>query len=276
MTLRAPAIFLPHGGGPMPLLGDPGHKALIEFLQTKARAMLVNSRVKAIVVVTAHWETSPNFVVSTATQNKLLYDYGGFPKEAYDIPFPASGSPEIAARIASMLTTAGLPTTTDSKRGWDHGVFVPLKLVLGTNWSIPLISLSVCADQDPARHFAVGRALTQLRDEGIAIVGSGMSFHNFAVFRRGFALPPGARAEPENAPFHKALNEACAIENIDARAKAFAGWDTWPWARDSHPVGAAEHFMPLIVTAGAGGNVKGEEILDWQMGLAKQGAWVWN
>ncbi|KAI8593739.1 Extradiol ring-cleavage dioxygenase, class III enzyme, subunit B [Geranomyces variabilis] len=276
MTLRAPSLFLPHGGGPMPLLGDPGHKELIKFLETKARALIVNPRVKAIVVVTAHWETSPGFVVSTTTKNKLLYDYGGFPKEAYDVSFPATGSPEIAARVASVLTAAGLPITTDSKRGWDHGVFVPLKLVLGNEWSIPLVSLSVCADQDPARHFAMGRALSQLRDEGIAIVGSGMSFHNFAVFRRGFALPPGAKAQPENAPFHEALAAACAIENVDARAKAFAGWDKWAGARDSHPVNAAEHFMPLVVTAGAGGEAKGEEILTWQMGLARQGAWVWN
>ncbi|KAI8912263.1 Extradiol ring-cleavage dioxygenase, class III enzyme, subunit B [Powellomyces hirtus] len=270
--MRAPAIFLPHGGGPMPLLNDPGHKELIEFLKGKARTYF-NPRPKAIVVVTAHWEeTQPR--VSSVTTNKLYYDYGGFPPETYNIDFPAKGDPQVAARVVEALRNAGIQAFTDGSRGWDHGVFVPLKLLL-EDYETPIVAMSVCLSQDAAEHYKIGKALASLRDEGIAIVGSGMSFHNFAEFRRTWSAPADAKLPTINEPFDDALTAACAIKDADERGKSFAAWDSMPGARNAHPIRQAEHFMPLVVVAGAGGDDTGKKILEWDMRGCKQSAWVW-
>ncbi|KAJ3014319.1 hypothetical protein HKX48_005222 [Thoreauomyces humboldtii] len=269
-TSRAPCFFIPHGGGPMPLLNDSGHATLTTFLQTVARSYL-SPRPKAILLVTAHWETRRP-TVSTVVANSLLYDYGGFPPEAYDVAFPARGSPEVAARVVQVLEEAGFEPGTDGERGWDHGVFVPLKVML-EDYEVPVVSVSVLKSQSGEEHYRMGRALGRLRDEGVAVVGSGMSFHNFGVFRRGFSLPAGAGAS-FGLDFDAALVDAVSTADATARGKKFAAWEKMPGAFDAHPEGEADHLMPLLVVAGAGGDVAGKKVLDWNAWGTKQSAFT--
>jgi aromatic ring-opening dioxygenase catalytic subunit (LigB family) len=243
-------MFVQHGGGPMPLLGDPGHAGLIEHLKTFARSTLLDTRPKAIVLVTAHWEEkSP--VVSGGERPDLLFDYYGFPSESYSYKYAAEGSPRVSQRVFDLLQGAGLHPSLDVTRGWDHGVFVPMMLILPEG-DIPIVQLSVCKTQDAEVHLRMGEALAPLRDDGIAIVGSGMTFHNMMAFR-GHAAPGSS---VDNTGFDSALWEACTLVDPVARRKAFSAWRDWPQADWSHPRGAAEHWMPMLVVVGAGLNAE--------------------
>jgi aromatic ring-opening dioxygenase catalytic subunit (LigB family) len=175
---RGKSFFVPHGGGPMPLTGDPSHEPLIAFLTKKARQLInldnKEERPKAIILVTAHWEERQP-TISSGEKHDLYFDYYGFPKEAYQYTYPAPGSPTIANKVFNLLKNAGFSPKLDTKRGWDHGVFVPLKLLV-PDADIPIVQLSVLSSQNAAEHIKMGKALEPLRDEGIAIIGSGMSF----------------------------------------------------------------------------------------------------
>jgi aromatic ring-opening dioxygenase catalytic subunit (LigB family) len=119
MTRLAPVISLSHGGGPMPLLGDPAHAAITKSLKTKVPKILklgTPEAPKAIVLVTAHWSTS-KVTVSSGSKHELLYDYGGFPPESYKIKHDAPGSPEVADQVAKALKEAGIECEKDAKRG---------------------------------------------------------------------------------------------------------------------------------------------------------------
>src|SRR5690606_15330538 len=120
--------------------------------------------------------------VTTAERPPMLYDYSGFPPESYRVTWPARGNPALANRVRGLLEKAGSKTAADAKRGYDHGTFVPLKLTY-PDAEIPTVQLSLKTGLDPAEHLAMGRALAPLRDEGVFIVGSGMSFHNMRAFR---------------------------------------------------------------------------------------------
>lgn len=161
---RAPAIFLSHGGGPLPVLGDPGHAVMIEFL--KHWPATLAARPKAIIVVSAHWEeASP--VVAAGSHPELIYDYAGFPPESYKLKYPAAGDPALAARAVAMLQQAGHPAAALSPgRGWDHGVFIPMMLAF-PEADVPIVQLSLVKGFDPAMHWDIGRALRPLRDEGV-------------------------------------------------------------------------------------------------------------
>ncbi|KAI8811552.1 Extradiol ring-cleavage dioxygenase, class III enzyme, subunit B [Cladochytrium replicatum] len=260
---RAPALFLPHGGGPMPLLGDPNHKGLNDFLGTTANKILTGARPRAIVLVTAHWEEDVVHI-SSAPKHNLLYDYYGFPPEAYKLRYDAPGEPEVAREVQKLLESAGIPTQLDDKRGWDHGVFIPLSLALPAK-DIPIVQVSVLSSLDPVVHVAMGRALAPLRDANVAIVGSGMTFHNMGAFRPMFARPGGAFAlDSGSVAFDEALSKVCAIKDPEERAKALEGWAKLPSARYSHP--REEHLLPLIVIAAAGGDSEPSKLLEWNFG----------
>src|SRR5579871_3762788 len=183
MCRRQPSIFLPHGGGPcffMPwTMGPPD-------TWDKTRAFLESipqslpERPRAMVVVSGHWE-EPALTVSTAEHPALIFDYYGFPPETYQLTWPAPGAPDIAQRVRELLRREGLAAAQDPARGYDHGVFVPLKVAF-PQADIPVVTLSLVNSLDPAVHLALGRALTPLRDEGILILGSGMSFHNLRAY----------------------------------------------------------------------------------------------
>ena len=256
---RMPTLFIPHGGGPcffMDWTMGPANtwdrmRAWLEGLSAT-----LPETPKAILVISGHWETDVP-TVQTAPSPPLLFDYNNFPKHTYELTWPAPGAPDIAARVRDLLQSAGIASSTDDKRGFDHGVFIPLKVAF-PDAAIPTLQLSLQAKLDPAEHLAIGRALAPLRDEGVLIVGSGMSYHNM----RGFMTGSG-RADSEQ--FDAWL--AGAVESAPAeRDAALAKWSDAPAGRASHP--REEHLLPLMVAAGAGGSDMGKRIFrDEPMGV---------
>jgi aromatic ring-opening dioxygenase catalytic subunit (LigB family) len=203
----------------------------------------------ALLVVSAHWE-APVVSVTSSASPPLLYDYSGFPPSTYELKWPAAGSPDLAARVAELLGGAGIAAASDAKRGFDHGVFIPLKVAYPEP-RIPTVQLSLRAGLDPAEHLAIGRALAPLRDEGVFIVGSGMSYHNM----RGFMDP---RTRDVSARFDDWLASAVAAEQGE-RDASLVDWARAPMARQSHP--REEHLLPLMVVAGAAGDGRGKRVL---------------
>jgi aromatic ring-opening dioxygenase catalytic subunit (LigB family) len=237
-TMRQPVLFIPHGGGPCFFMDDPGQvwKDMGDFL----RGMAANLPApKAILVVSAHWETR-GFAFTGAARPPLLYDYYNFPKHTYELRYDAPGAPWLAARAAALLVAAGLPATIDEARGLDHGVFIPLKVAY-PEAAIPVVEMSLALDLDPATHLAAGRALAPLRDEGVLIIGSGMSFHNL----RQFADVSLADAAEQ---FDTWLTGSLAAPAPERDAR-LTEWAAAPGARVSHP--REEHLLPLMVAAGA-------------------------
>jgi aromatic ring-opening dioxygenase catalytic subunit (LigB family) len=216
---------------------------------------------KALLVVSAHWEEAA-FTASAAAVPQMIYDYSGFPEHTYRLQWPAPGDPELANRVVELLAGAGLPAVVNPVRGFDHGVFVPLKVAF-PEAQIPVVSLSLAVSGegafDPQLHLAAGRALTPLRDEGILIVGSGMSFHNLRAYLR-----------PETAERARAF-DAWLTKSVESpgeeREEMLAHWQDAPFARFAHP--REEHLIPLLVAAGAGGVAPGRRIFgDEPMGAA--------
>ena len=240
---RMPVVFLPHGGGPWPFVETGiGSRAELEALAGYLRSIrgVTTTTPTALLVVSAHWE-EPRFTVMTAPAPPMLFDYSGFPPESYRITWPAKGAPELAQRVRILLDKAGFATGEDDARGFDHGTFVPLKLTW-PDADVPTIQLSLKAGLDPAEHIAMGRALQPLRNEGVLIVGSGMTYHNLRAF--------GPRAAPVADAFDRWLCQATLAEP-DTRDRDLSSWEQAPAARAAHP--REEHLLPLMVCAGAAG-----------------------
>jgi aromatic ring-opening dioxygenase catalytic subunit (LigB family) len=259
-TPRQPSIFLPHGGGPCFFMdwtwgpADTWH-ATERFLAGLAATLPALPR--ALLVVSGHWE-EPAFTVSTAARPELIFDYSGFPPHTYKLTWPAPGDPKLARRVHALLKNAGLPAAKNPTRGYDHGVFVPLKVAF-PQAEIPVVTLSLAASLDPALHIAAGRALAPLRDEGVLIVGSGMSFHNLRAYMH-----------PETNDRARAFDSwlAEAVEQSEpARTALLSNWRSAPNAAFAHP--REEHLIPLMVASGAGGDAPGTRIFsDEPMGAA--------
>ena len=245
---RMPVAFVPHGGGPWPFVdlgrNDPaGFEALASYLRSVPA--LPKRPPKALLVVSAHWE-EPVPTVMSAEHPPMLYDYNGFPPAAYQITWPAPGDPKLAARTRDLLESAGFKTAADPKRGFDHGTFVPLKLAY-PDANVPAVQLSLKSGLDPEEHLAMGRALSSLRDEGIFVIGSGMTFHDL----RAFFEP---RSAPVSETFDGWLRETATVEPGE-RDRRLAQWTKAPAARLAHP--REEHLLPLMVVAGAAGSDRG-------------------
>ena len=250
-TTRMPTLFVPPGAGPcffMDWNPPDAWNAMGDFLKNVASTL--PARPSAIVVVSAHW-LEPAFSVTSGAQPDLFYDYYGFPPHTYELRYPAPGEPQLAARIAGLLDQAQLPARQDPSRGFDHGMFIPLKLMF-PDADIPVVQLSLRHDLDPQAHLDAGRALAALRDEGVLIVGSGMSFHNM----RAYGDP---RATPISQQFDAWLSETVALPEPERTAR-LAQWDSdsGPSGRQSHPPRAEEHLLPLMVVAGAAGTDRGQ------------------
>ena len=198
-------------------------------------------RPKAFLVVTAHWEAAEP-TVSVNPKPGMLFDYYGFPEHTYKLSYPAPGEPELAAEVKRLIEAAGLPVATDGERGFDHGVFVPF-LIVDPKAEIPVVMLSLRRDLDPAFHIELGKALEPLRDQGVAIVGSGMSYHDLRHFRDGDTAASAA--------FDAWLDETAKAPPAERDAR-LAAWDKAPSARECHP--REEHLLPLMVVAGAAGD----------------------
>jgi aromatic ring-opening dioxygenase catalytic subunit (LigB family) len=206
---------------------------------------LVGTRPKAVLVISAHWETADP-TVGSAPNPPLVFDYYGFPEHTYKLEYPAPGSPPLAARVRELLADAGIASQEDATRGFDHGVFVPF-LLMYPDAEIPVVQLSLRADLDPAAHIAIGHALAPLRDEGVLIVGSGMSYHNLREFWSDDTEP--ARR------FDAWLTDAVEDADPASRDRKLAAWSQAPGAHAAHP--RSEHLLPLMVAAGAGGEDRG-------------------
>lgn len=240
MTRRLPTYFVSHGGGPWPWMQQetgPAYAVLAASLVDMRRQIGV--RPKAILVVTSHWETA-GFTVSSGETPGMIYDYGGFPPHTYQIRYPAPGDPHLAARVAALLNDAGQPALLDAERGFDHGTFSMLAPVY-PDADVPVVQLSIRRGYDPATHLAAGRALAPLRDEGVLILGSGLSFHNLRQFG-----PQGAQA---SAAFDAWLQHALLDLPPQERERAMLHWSDAPAARAAHP--REDHIVPLWVALGA-------------------------
>lgn len=241
MTQTPKALFLSHGGGPMPLLGDARHREMVSCLMNLATSL---PRPDALLVVSAHWEED----VPTVTAGKnpsLIYDYYGFPEEAYHIQYPCAGDPALAREVHTLLEMAHIEARLDEKRGFDHGVFVPLKIMY-PDARIPCVQLSLVNTLDPARHLEIGQALRQLSQKNVLVIGSGFSFHNL----RAFFAADTAQSRELNHSFEDWLAKTCCgPEYSEAeRAQRLVRWSEAPGARYCHP--REEHLLPLHVCYG--------------------------
>lgn len=251
--MRQPAWYISHGGGPCfwmdfpPPIGPHGFDRLKAFL-AELPAQLPEPP-KAWLVVSAHWETR-GFEFGGAEAPGMIYDYYGFPEHTYELTHPAQGNPALAAHAAALLTEAGLPGRVDTGRGLDHGVFVPLK-IMDPEARIPIVPMSIDRSYDPELHLAAGAALAPLRDEGVAIIASGSSFHNLRTYFDGTA---GVANE-----FDAWLTEAVTADP-EARPERLEHWTEAPGAKASHP--KADHLIPLMVAAGAAAGETATKVYD--------------
>ncbi len=229
-------------------MDDPSRAAYAK-LEASLAAMprQIGTTPAAVLMISAHWE-EPEFTLTSNPKPPMIYDYGGFPDYTYHIHYDAPGDPKLAARVQGLLETAGIPARLDAERGFDHGAFTPLKVIY-PGADVPVVQLSLKEGLDPATHLSMGRALAPLRDEGVLIVGSGLSYHNL----REFFSP---RAWGPSKEFDAWLNGAVLGGSAADRGKLLTAWKTAPAARAAHP--REEHLLPLMVAVGAAGDGSAE------------------
>jgi len=287
-STRMPTFYIPHGGGPCFFMDWPEAMGGPETWKNMAAWLghlpeLVGARPEAIVVISGHWEEAeftvnaggldpPGSMISRAPLTgasgalsfrrpggpfvPLLFDYYGFPEHTYRLEYPAPGSPALAHEICGLLETAGIRAGKNSERGFDHGVFIPFKVIY-PEADIPIVQLSLKEGLDPAEHIAAGRAIAPLRERGVLIVGSGMSYHNLREMGRDVRVISDQ--------FDAWLTDAVCAPTAAARAERLSRWQQAPGARRAHP--REEHLIPLMVAAGAGGKDLGRKVFtDYVLG----------
>jgi aromatic ring-opening dioxygenase catalytic subunit (LigB family) len=252
---RWPTLFISHGGGPWPWMEfGPRNPYLTLQNYLKNIPASLGGKPRAILVISGHWEEK-DFTVMTHPEPPMLYDYYGFPEETYKIRYPAQGSPALAQRVRDLLDKAGLRSDTNAERGYDHGVFVPFAVSF-PEADVPIVQLSMKKAYDVQQHLDLGKALAPLRDEGILIVGSGLSYHNL----REFGQP---RAIPVSREFDAWLTEAVTHGTGQERDDQLLRWASAPAARLAHP--REDHLIPLMVTVGAAREERGVKVYSDQM-----------
>jgi len=241
--MRQPTYFLSHGGGPWPYMDGPVREAYAKLEQSLKDLFADDqTRPRAVLMVTAHWEAA-DFTISSHPQPPMIYDFGGCPEHTYHVHYRAPGSPDLANHVAGLLNDGGMTCHLDANRGFDHGTYC----VMQPAWpqaDIPVVQMSIKADYDPRRHIAAGQLLSRLRDEGVVIIGSGLSYHNLRAFGPGAAAPSRA--------FDTWLNETLVTQTGEKRAYDLCLWDQAPAARQAHP--REDHLLPVMVAIGAAMN----------------------
>ncbi|GEO01062.1 dioxygenase [Novosphingobium sediminis] len=240
--MKQPVFFLSHGGGPWPWLDGP-FRENFAWLEASLKALLAQlpEPPRAVLAVSGHWE-EPEFTVSSAAQPGMVYDYFGFPEHTYSIRYAAPGDPALAGRVRELAAAAGIAMGDDPARGFDHGTFSMMQPIR-PEADLPVVSLSMKQGYDPAAHFALGQALAPLRDEGVVIMGSGLTYHNLRVFN--------ARAAEPSRQFDAWLRHALLDLPPEDRAAQLMRWEAAPAARLVHP--REDHLIPLMVALGAAG-----------------------
>lgn len=201
---------------------------------------------RAVLVISGHWE-EPNLAISSSAWPGMVYDYYGFPEYLYQIKYGAPGSPELAQRAQAALRASGIEAGLDSTRGFDHGTFSLMK-PLYPDEHMPVVQLSLDASLDPAFHLEVGRALAPLRDEGVVIIGSGLSYHNLRAMQGTSEYEPSRQ-------FDAWLQRTLLHSSPEERAERLIDWEQAPFARAAHP--REDHLIPLMVAVGAAGDESG-------------------
>ncbi|MBF0501705.1 MAG: dioxygenase [Candidatus Riflebacteria bacterium] len=242
---RGSVLYISHGGGPLPLLGDASHEEMVDTL--KKMPVLI-AKPSAIIVISAHWEENQP-TVTQAKNPHLLYDYYGFPEESYQIQYPATGDPLLAGKILKLLKNDEFPAVSDNRRGFDHGLFVPLKIMYPAA-DIPCVQLSLINSLNPLEHIKIGKALAPLIEENILVLGSGFSFHNL----QAFFSPSTIESRNRNWRFEESLRATCTSHELseEERERRLVEWETAPEARYCHP--REEHLLPLHVCYGMMGS----------------------
>ncbi|PCI03367.1 MAG: dioxygenase [Hyphomicrobiales bacterium] len=249
---RMPTLFIPHGGGPCFFMeSDPID--MWDNMEAYLRGFMTDleEKPKAILIISGHWEEDEVTVQSNPAPG-MLFDYHGFPPHTYELKFPAKGSPELVGRVSDLLNENDIANTNDANRGFDHGVFIPL-LVAMPDADIPVVQLSLRADMDAGKHIEIGKALEPLRDEGVLILGSGMSYHNLQIMISTMRNQKNTDATfPEALSFDSWLTQAVTDSDPATRNEKLCDWAKAPAARAAHP--REEHLLPLHVVAGAAGD----------------------
>jgi aromatic ring-opening dioxygenase catalytic subunit (LigB family) len=236
---RLPTYFISHGGGPWPWL-EGAFRRQFDRLEASLREIAgeVGAHLNAILVVSGHWEEN-DFTLQSGERPGMIYDYGGFPAHTYQIRYAPPGTPRVARRGQELLEEAGFKAALDAERGYDHGMYAPL-YAMYPDARFPVLQLSLKHGYDPVEHLAAGRALAPLRDEGVLIIGSGLSWHNLRLMGPAAARPSDA--------FDTWLAQALEAAP-EERVRRLERWADAPSARVAHP--REDHFVPLMVALGA-------------------------
>lgn len=249
--VRMPAVYLAHGAPP--LLDDPVWPG--ELAEWGKRL----PQPKAILVVSAHWESAP-VTIGATTPVPLVYDFYGFPARYYRIAYASPGAPELAERVRKLLSDIS-PTADAPTRGLDHGAYMPL-LAMYPDADIPVLQISM-PSEDPSVLMEIGRRFAPLRDEGVLIMGSGFLTHSFDAARRAMQGGPGVTNAI--AEFDHWAAEALAHQDVDALLDYR---HTAPALQYAHP--QVDHFVPLFIALGA--SIEGNAVAATQI----EGFWLGN
>lgn len=239
---RLPTYFLSHGGGPWPWL--PERDTVYRDLEASLLRVRdeIGDNPRAILMVSGHWEEAEGFALMSSARPPMLYDYRGFPDHTYTVEYKAPGAPELAEEIRASLAAKNHPVWLDGDRGYDHGVFT-IAVCMYPEANVPILQLSIRSDYDAQTHLQLGRDLAHLRQQGIVIIGSGLSYHNLRNFRNQDA------ARVESADFDMWLHTALTGQDPLRRTADIVNWELAPSARKAHP--EEDHLIPLMVALGA-------------------------
>ncbi len=258
-------IYFSHGGGPLPILNEASHHKMIEFMKNLPTLLKTP---EAVVVFSAHWEED-RVAIQSGREPGMVYDYYGFPEEAYSLKYPCKGDPELASRIAELLAENSIPFKTVDNRPYDHGSYIPLKMMY-PNADIPVLQVSLHHNLDPETHLNIGKALRPLLKDNVLVIGSGFSFHNM----RQFDFRGGEKEDKLNNEFQDALIEICCRDKDEEyKWNQLVNWDKITGARYCHP--REEHLLPLLVCVGLSGGVGTKVFDDYILGK-RATAFLWR
>lgn len=239
-TQLMPVYYISHGGGPWPWM----EQGLLRFADLQRCLAAIPAELpttpRAILMISAHWESQQQFLIQANPKPSMIYDYYGFPEHTYEISYPAAGDPALAQEVQELLAQAGIEAALDPDRGYDHGAYVT-GYCMYPNADIPMVQLSIDASYDVATHIALGKALQSLRAQNVLLVASGASYHNLRLMG-----PEGAKP---SAAFDAWLEQSLLQHTGKEREQLLVQWDTAPAARLAHA--REDHLVPLFVAVGA-------------------------
>jgi 4,5-DOPA dioxygenase extradiol len=235
MSKRPPVVFVSHGAPSVALERN-------EYTEALGALGARNPAPRAILVVSAHWEWPGPARVNSAARPSVIHDFSGFPPEMYALSYPAPGAPEFADEALDLLASAGLHAVPETARGWDHGLWVPLRLMY-PEASVPVVEVSLPIPRSPDRLLRMGRCLAPLRDQGVLLMGSGGVVHNLRRLHWDDGPAPAA-------PWALQFDNWVA-ERVEARAydEILRYREKAPNAEEAVPT--TEHFDPLFFALGA-------------------------